>query len=114
MICVFDDPLFKPAGKKETDESEGSELTIDTASTRQKLDRAECGRTVSTDFRRPQGLGTKGQKIGIRMLATIQRRILSGAPIFGKSDPTDRVSVFVIPVGKWSDGSPDTEDAGSH
>ena len=39
---------------------------------------------------------------------------LPGSPIFGKSDPTDRVSVFVIPVGKWSDGSPDTEDAGSH
>jgi len=39
---------------------------------------------------------------------------LPGSPIFAFSDPIDRVSVFLIPVGKWSDGSPDSGDGGSH
>ena len=39
---------------------------------------------------------------------------LPGSPIFGSTDQTDRVSVFFIPVRKWSDGSPDLSDSGSH
>jgi hypothetical protein len=39
---------------------------------------------------------------------------LPGSPIFAFSDPVDRVSVYLIPVGKWSDGSPDSGDGGSH
>jgi len=39
---------------------------------------------------------------------------LVGSPIFGSSDPVDRLSVFMIPVSKWSDGSPDSGDGGSH
>ncbi len=39
---------------------------------------------------------------------------LAGSPIFGSSDHTDRVSVFFIPVRKWSDGSADSSDGGSH
>jgi hypothetical protein len=38
---------------------------------------------------------------------------LPGSPIFGSSDQTDRVSVFFIPVGKWSDGSSDSSRSGS-
>ena len=36
------------------------------------------------------------------------------SPILGYSDPIDRVSVFLIPVRKWADGSPDSSDSGSH
>jgi hypothetical protein len=39
---------------------------------------------------------------------------LPGSPIFGSSDATDRVTVFFIPVAKWSDGSADSSDGGSH
>jgi hypothetical protein len=39
---------------------------------------------------------------------------LPGSPIFGSSDPTDRLSVFFIPVAKWSDGSADSGESGSH
>jgi hypothetical protein len=39
---------------------------------------------------------------------------LPGSPIFGSSDHTDRVSVFYIPVAKWSDGSADSGGGGSH
>lgn len=39
---------------------------------------------------------------------------LPGSPIFGSSDHTDRLSVFFIPVPKWSDGSADSGDSGSH
>jgi hypothetical protein len=39
---------------------------------------------------------------------------LPGSPIFGSSDQTDRVSVFFIPVRKWSDGSSDSSRSGSH
>ena len=39
---------------------------------------------------------------------------LPGSPIFEASDHTDRVTVFFIPVLKWSDGSADSGDNGSH
>jgi hypothetical protein len=39
---------------------------------------------------------------------------LTGSPVLGSSDATDRLSVFFIPVGKWSDGSADSGDSGSH
>ena len=39
---------------------------------------------------------------------------LPGSQIFGASDHTDRLSVFFIPVPKWSDGSADSGDSGSH
>jgi len=34
---------------------------------------------------------------------------LPGSPIFSASDALDRVTVFMIPVAKWSDGSLDSE-----
>jgi hypothetical protein len=39
---------------------------------------------------------------------------LPGSPVFGASDHTDRVTIFPIPVPKWSDGSPDSADSASH
>jgi hypothetical protein len=39
---------------------------------------------------------------------------LPGSPVFGASDPTDRVSVFFIPVPKWSDGSADVSHGDAH
>jgi hypothetical protein len=39
---------------------------------------------------------------------------LRGSPVFGYSDAVDRVSVFMIPVRNWSDGSADCNDGGSH
>ena len=39
---------------------------------------------------------------------------LPGSPIFAASDKTDRVTVFFIPVLRWSDGSPDAGDHASH
>jgi hypothetical protein len=36
---------------------------------------------------------------------------LPGSPIFGSPDPAEHLSIFIIPVPKWSDGSP---DGGSH
>ena len=39
---------------------------------------------------------------------------LPGSPVFGASDPTDRVTTFFIPVLKWSDGSADSGGHGSH
>src|SRR5262249_3214530 len=36
---------------------------------------------------------------------------LPGSPIFGQSDQTNRVSVFFIPVRKWSDGSSDSSQS---
>jgi hypothetical protein len=39
---------------------------------------------------------------------------LPGSPIFGASDPVDRVSIFFMPVNKWSDGLPDSPGSGSH
>jgi hypothetical protein len=32
---------------------------------------------------------------------------LAGSPILAGLDPEDRLTVFLIPVGKWSDGTPD-------
>jgi len=32
---------------------------------------------------------------------------LKGSPILAGLDPEDRLTVFLIPVGKWSDGTPD-------
>jgi hypothetical protein len=39
---------------------------------------------------------------------------LLGSPIFGASDHTDRVTVFFVPVLKWSDGSAYSGDNGAH
>jgi len=33
---------------------------------------------------------------------------LKGSPIFGANDPEDRLTVFFVPVAKWSDGTPDS------
>jgi hypothetical protein len=33
---------------------------------------------------------------------------LPASPIFGAEDPMDRLTVFFIPVAKWSDGTPDS------
>ena len=35
-----------------------------------------------------------------------------GSPLFASEDPLDRVTIFMVPVGHWSDGSLDT--AGMH
>lgn len=37
---------------------------------------------------------------------------LAGSPILKTDDPSDRLTVFMIPVAKWSDGAPDSR-AGS-
>ena len=34
---------------------------------------------------------------------------LSGSPILGVADAEDRMTVFLIPVGKWSDGTADSQ-----
>ncbi len=39
---------------------------------------------------------------------------LPGSPVISTSDHVDRVTVFMIPVAKWSDGSDDSGDHGSH
>jgi hypothetical protein len=39
---------------------------------------------------------------------------LTGSPILASSDPEDRMTVFLIPVGKWSDGTADSGDSGAH
>jgi hypothetical protein len=36
---------------------------------------------------------------------------LPGSPILAASDPEDRLTVFLIPVAKWSDGTTDSADA---
>ena len=33
---------------------------------------------------------------------------LKGSPIFGATDPEDRLTVFFVPVAKWSDGTADS------
>ncbi|MGC2765907.1 MAG: hypothetical protein WB607_10425 [Candidatus Acidiferrum sp.] len=33
---------------------------------------------------------------------------LPGSPILAAGDPQDRLTVFLIPVGKWSDGTADS------
>jgi hypothetical protein len=35
---------------------------------------------------------------------------LPGSPILADQDPLDRLTVFMIPVGKWSDGTPASTD----
>jgi hypothetical protein len=39
---------------------------------------------------------------------------LPGSPILASIDPQDRMTVFLIPVGKWSDGTADAFGAGAH
>ena len=39
---------------------------------------------------------------------------LPGSPVLSTSDHVDRVTVFMIPVAKWSDGSLDSGDHASH
>ncbi len=36
---------------------------------------------------------------------------LPDSPIFADDDTADRMTVFMVPVGKWSDGTPDSADA---
>jgi hypothetical protein len=31
-----------------------------------------------------------------------------GSPVIGKEEIPDRLTIFIIPVGKWSDGTPDS------
>jgi hypothetical protein len=31
---------------------------------------------------------------------------LSGSPVIASEDPEERVTIFMVPVGEWSDGSP--------
>ncbi len=33
---------------------------------------------------------------------------LKGAPIFGAKDPEDGLTIFFVPVAKWSDGTADS------
>ena len=33
---------------------------------------------------------------------------LKGSPIFGATDPEDRLTIFFVPVAKWSDGTADS------
>jgi hypothetical protein len=35
---------------------------------------------------------------------------LPDSPVFSGVDPEDRLTVFLVPVGKWSDGTPDESD----
>lgn len=35
---------------------------------------------------------------------------LPGSPILADNDASDRLTVFMVPVGKWSDGTPDSMD----
>lgn len=35
---------------------------------------------------------------------------LPGSPIIATDDPEDRLTIFMIPVGKWSDGTADSHD----
>jgi len=35
---------------------------------------------------------------------------LSGSPILADDDPEDRLTIFMVPVAKWSDGTPDPTD----
>jgi hypothetical protein len=32
---------------------------------------------------------------------------LPGSPILASKDPEDRLTIFMVPVAKWSDGTPD-------
>ena len=35
---------------------------------------------------------------------------LPGSPVMAAKDPEDRLTVFMIPVAKWSDGTADSRD----
>ena len=35
---------------------------------------------------------------------------MKGSPIFASKDPAGRMTVFMVPVGKWSDGTPDQHE----
>jgi hypothetical protein len=37
---------------------------------------------------------------------------LDGAPLLASSDPVEPVTIFFIPVAKWSDGTPDDGSSG--
>jgi hypothetical protein len=39
---------------------------------------------------------------------------LPGSPILASNDPEDRLTIFMIPVAKWSDGTADAEGADAH
>jgi len=34
---------------------------------------------------------------------------LAGSPVLASDDPEDRLTIFMVPVGKWSDGTADSE-----
>jgi hypothetical protein len=38
------------------------------------------------------------------------RRSLPGSPIIGGPDAIERVTVFLVPVSKWSDGTAESHD----
>jgi hypothetical protein len=33
---------------------------------------------------------------------------LPGSPVFASTDPLDQVTIFMVPVRRWSDGTDDT------
>jgi hypothetical protein len=35
---------------------------------------------------------------------------LPGSPVLVGDDPEDRLTIFMVPVGKWSDGTADSTD----
>jgi hypothetical protein len=35
---------------------------------------------------------------------------LAGSPVLANDDPEDRLTIFMVPVGKWSDGTSDSTD----
>jgi hypothetical protein len=35
---------------------------------------------------------------------------LAGSPVLASDDPEDRLTIFMVPVGKWSDGTADSTD----
>ena len=35
---------------------------------------------------------------------------LAGSPVLANDDPEDRLTIFMVPVGKWSDGTADSTD----
>jgi hypothetical protein len=39
---------------------------------------------------------------------------LDGAPLFASSDPVEPVTIFFVPVAKWSDGTPDSGSGAVH
>jgi len=35
---------------------------------------------------------------------------VAGSPVLAIQEPEDRMTIFLIPVAKWSDGTPDSHD----